>query len=248
MEEKLHYLRKPAAPPVTLQGSVLPALRQTVGEVASMRSKRVHNSLLPNREKKASELTKHDEQLHKKYSRQYADTVTPRFLEGVETPRTARRPVAALDEVASSGEAPSTGRRRAAPNVVVQSENQTVLVGGDSRLTGRPAVSLGSKRLNTLAAVVAGNPLLHPKDMSEFSFVNATMNRRSPKRREENDSTVNSPVKLIKGLVPLGALNAPKDDGALTLTLSNQYKSPTTVPESFRPTTQDGKRVVSPTS
>ena len=69
----------------------------------------------------------------------------------------------AADDGRVGGDFPPLGginKRPMASNVVRETDKQTVILGGDLRTAGRHVVSLGSKRLNALAAIIASNPLL----------------------------------------------------------------------------------------
>eukprot|EP00672_Neobodo_designis_P000044 CAMPEP_0174883730 /NCGR_PEP_ID=MMETSP1114-20130205/85412_1 /TAXON_ID=312471 /ORGANISM="Neobodo designis, Strain CCAP 1951/1" /LENGTH=266 /DNA_ID=CAMNT_0016119133 /DNA_START=45 /DNA_END=842 /DNA_ORIENTATION=- len=170
----------PAAPVGNGHGQVIHALNPHLRANRAHRTRRLRTARPDVVERAVAQQTAHEEAVRKRLARDYDDRVTSRFMldltgdpadssGGRALTRPPRVPVPARagpsdadggDHQHNGGGGFNSARRPRAANILKETETQTLVSGGDSRTARRQHVSLGSKRLNTLATVVANNPLL----------------------------------------------------------------------------------------
>jgi hypothetical protein len=161
--------QSPKHSPVLQSGRVIRGLKTTMGTTAMQRHKRNQAALVDIREKRVEQIEQVTASARRRLASGYTDRVSPRFL---DTLRGDDFDGDGLDGSLDVGPSPGSSargsrlpallaaRRPKAPNVRSETETQTVLNGGDLRTIGKNSISLGSKRLNVLASVVANNSLL----------------------------------------------------------------------------------------
>ena len=225
------------APPGSGRGQVIHALNPHLRGTAARRSRRMRAARPDIVEKAVAMQTAHDEQVRKRLARDYDDRVTSRFMldhggdGGTSPPNTGRlrqqqqphgqREDQDEDHQQTGGllaNAGGSARRQRPTNILKETETQTLVAGGDSRTAGRQAVSLGSKRLNTLATVVANNPLLQSMNAAGGSSRAGLVTAKAPTRDQSapiapSQSTANAGV--VKGSV--SAQNRPPPHAVATM-------------------------------
>jgi hypothetical protein len=223
----------PASSPLGT-GRVIYAMKQTLGGAAAVRHRRHQSVRVDVRERRVEDRQKQSESSRKRLASEYDTRVSPRFME----PRGAVSPERRDPGTGNGGDhlpPIASARRPRAQNILRETETQTVVAGGDKRTIGRHIVSLGSKRLNNLAAVVANNPLVTQWSNAHVSFVTTQSPRVAPTgqqlpsptnaRRPHSPPTVGAssgaPGHVIKGIANLTSsmqIGVPEGGGSAVFT------------------------------